>query len=251
MVASLTRKARATSRGRQARHRLEGQGYPPRHRQRRVAAGEQQAEAVIGEHVGLLTILPRDRSSPFQQASGAHRAWPARPAGAGARRAPGGGRWSSATPQGCRGTPSAGQWRKARSTASWTQSSARSQLPVTRMSVEMMRRRSVETASCQCACVTLPAAHVRRIQPSLSGQIVDPPAARAARCRPSDAAKRSRSPRRDRCTRGPSNPAIHSLDSVNGPSVTRSSPLANASRSWRPPRGAADHRSPRRSCPVT
>ena len=163
---------------------------------------------------------------------------------------------------GVRGTPSVGQCRAARSNASAVASSATSQSPVARMRVATMRvhssRYAAATASVAARACASARGRVRaRLVASLPSVIRCRPrscADRGSRRRPRPASRSSRAAGSSSTSNGhigrssmrpnraigcrlatsiassrsrqssTSKPAIHSFDSVNGPSVTRSSP---------------------------
>ena len=121
---------------RQAGHQAQRQRDAGLGRERRVAAGEDQLETVVGHCVVLLGVLRVERRSGSASQRAAARAAPARG---------GGGRWRRCRPwrrssrAASPGTPSAGQRAAARPNASCTDSSARSASPKRRMSAATAR----------------------------------------------------------------------------------------------------------------
>ena len=170
----------------------QGERDPAVQRQRRVAAGEQQPQPVVVDRLALLgpfgsPVAARSSRPPPP-------AWPVRWSGAAARPAPGAGpRWST-KPPGCPARPSTGHRASARSTASCTLSSARSQSPVTRIRVAVIDAPLVGRG-------------VREQPPDVDRFRLTPRTARtgaapAVRPGPSGAGRRSRWPRRGRRTPG-------------------------------------------------
>ena len=130
-------------RRREVRDHLQRQRDPGLHRQRRVAAGEHEAEPIVGDRLRRSGGLV----GPDRPAWPPRRAWCVRCSCGGGRRWPAGGPWSSATPPAGRGCRRGASAASARSAASATASSASSQSPVVRISVATMRSRSAARAS--------------------------------------------------------------------------------------------------------
>ena len=191
--------------GAETRDRLQGQRHPTFQRQRWMAAAEQQHQAVVRNRAAR-TAQPRrvvQRTSFVRRTRRSVRPSPApgpsfassvrrRRSRSSARR------WAVVVSQapGLSGRPSMGQRASARSAASWTQSSARSQSPVTRISVATIRSRSAPTVAVRA---DLTAAGSTGISAPRTARTA---AARADPRTPSGAPRRSRWPGRGCRTRG-------------------------------------------------
>ena len=170
----------------------QGERDPGLEGERRVAAGEDQPQPVVGD-AAVPSCRRRGRARRWTVSAVRHgrlldlgRAAPRRAA---AGRGPGSGPSVVSQAPGLRGTPSAGHRSRARAKASWAHSSARSQSPVVRMSVATTRPHSSRNARATAAS-TLVQLHLPD-RPDLDGAV----AWRAGASTP------PRWPRRDPCTR--------------------------------------------------
>ena len=137
MVASGVRKARAISRGLQPGHQPQGERELRLGAQRRMAAGEDEPQPVIGHWFHLRCAADPRAGLELQQA-----AWASRPYRDDSRRSRSRALFRAVVviqPPGLGGTPVAGHRSTATAKASWTASSARSISPKRRTRVATAR----------------------------------------------------------------------------------------------------------------
>ena len=209
IVASGTRNARAISGGGEPGERAQRERDLGLDRQRRVAAGEDQAQPVVGDaavvdhrwwlvgHDGRRPPAPSPRRVCARRSRSS-----ARLRAVVVSQAPG-----------LRGTPSRGHRSSARANASCAHSSARSQSPVVRMRVATTRPHSSRNARATASSTS--------DRPTTSPRSAAPRSSRAWR---RGSSTPPRWPRRGPCSRPGRSPAICSLVSANGPSDVSTSP---------------------------